>query len=436
MKIGSTNIPHTYSNHPEPQKKAKYDPIGEPLPLEEIKKILYVGHNGKQVCRRMVDMDYLGISLSTCFKAYCWLEKMSSSYSWSLKMDQPNEDLPDAIICDKDLPDGDAYSLYDRIRTDQHLRKIPFIVISEDVSREERLKALKAGVDDFYSTEINPADVHSRISFLKNFKEETIKLREEPVAMSEFRIAWNKRLFDIIVSSLTLLIASPIFFIIAAIIKLESRGPVFYISKRAGTGYKVFNFIKFRSMRSGAEKELEELIHLNQYVNGEKVLACATHELCVECIVNGTPCESAIIVDGIKTCEKQISIEKVEQEGRAFVKIDNDPRVTKFGAFLRNTSLDELPQLINVLKGEMSIVGNRPLPLYEAEQLTTDLWSKRFLAPAGITGLWQVTRRGQANMSEDERKQLDVAYANTATVWEDFIILLKTIPALLQRNSV
>ena len=246
MKVGSSNISKTYSNHPEPQKKVKYDPIGEPLPLADINKILYVGVNGKKVCRKMVDLDYLGITLSTCFKAFCWLEKMSSSYSWSLKMGKPNEDLPDAIICDRDLPDADAYALHDRIITDPHLRRIPFIVISEDFSKEARLEALTKGVDDYYSVEVNPVNIHSRISFLKKFKEETIKLREEPVKMPEFRIPWNKRLFDIIISSLGLLITSPLFLVIAAIIKIQSRGPVFYISKRAGTGYKVFDFLKFR----------------------------------------------------------------------------------------------------------------------------------------------------------------------------------------------
>lgn len=82
----------------------------------------------------------------------------------------------------------------------------------------------------------------------------------------------------------------------------------------------------------------------------------------------------------------------------------NDPRVTKLGNFLRNSSIDELPQLFNVVKGDMSIVGNRPLPLYEAEQLTTNEWSMRFLGPAGITGLWQIIKRGKSDMSDRERK--------------------------------
>ncbi len=115
----------------------------------------------------------------------------------------------------------------------------------------------------------------------------------------------------------------------------------------------------------------------------------------------------------------------------------NDPRITKVGRILRNTSIDELPQFINVLKGDMSIVGNRPLPLYEAELLTSDQWAKRFLAPAGITGLWQVTKRGGANvMSADERKQLDIEYAENYSFWYDIKILLKTIPAMLQHENV
>jgi lipopolysaccharide/colanic/teichoic acid biosynthesis glycosyltransferase len=112
------------------------------------------------------------------------------------------------------------------------------------------------------------------------------------------------------------------------------------------------------------------------------------------------------------------------------------------GRFIRNTSIDELPQLINVLKGDMSIVGNRPLPVYEAEQLTLDAHSKRFLAPAGITGLWQVELRGRGgNMSEEERKRLDNEYADhfqkgRYSFWYDMRLILRTIPALFQKSTV
>jgi lipopolysaccharide/colanic/teichoic acid biosynthesis glycosyltransferase len=124
------------------------------------------------------------------------------------------------------------------------------------------------------------------------------------------------------------------------------------------------------------------------------------------------------------------------------VKILDDPRVTKVGKFIRNTSIDELPQLINVLKGDMSIVGNRPLPVYEAELLTADTLSKRFLAPPGITGLWQVELRGKGGvMSEEERMRLDNEYADhfegdNYSFWYDVKLILRTIPALFQSGSV
>jgi len=116
-----------------------------------------------------------------------------------------------------------------------------------------------------------------------------------------------------------------------------------------------------------------------------------------------------------------------------FFKLDNDPRVTLFGKFLRASSIDEIPQLMNVIKGDMSIVGNRPLPLYEAEQLTRDVWAKRFLAPAGLTGLWQVSRRGGEEMSVSERVILDNTYADNHSLWLDIKIILKTFPALISK---
>lgn len=107
------------------------------------------------------------------------------------------------------------------------------------------------------------------------------------------------------------------------------------------------------------------------------------------------------------------------------------------GKFIRNTSFDELPQLWNVLIGDMSIVGNRPLPLYEAEKLTTDKYMMRFMAPAGITGLWQVEKRGKAgDMSEEERIMLDNAYARDNSFWKDILLILRTIPALFQKENV
>jgi len=201
----------------------------------------------------------------------------------------------------------------------------------------------------------------------------------------------GKRLFDLVVAGFILLVLSPLLLLVAFLIRVESKGAIFYTSKRIGTGYKEFDFIKFRSMRENADAELTKLKHLNSY-------------------------------DKKSTCTN------------TFFKIKNDPRVTRIGKIIRKTSIDELPQLINGLKGEMSIIGNRPLPVYEAKQLTKDDWSKRFLAPAGLTGLWQVDKRGKDNLSAEERVKLDVTYAKGVSFLMDIKILLKTVPAMWQRG--
>jgi lipopolysaccharide/colanic/teichoic acid biosynthesis glycosyltransferase len=106
------------------------------------------------------------------------------------------------------------------------------------------------------------------------------------------------------------------------------------------------------------------------------------------------------------------------------------------GGFLRNTSLDKIPQLFNILKGDMSLVGNRSLPLYEAEKLTTDDKILRFAGPSGLTGLWQVIKRGKEGVSEEERVQLDIAHVKNFSFFTDMLIILKTVPALLQSENV
>lgn len=120
------------------------------------------------------------------------------------------------------------------------------------------------------------------------------------------------------------------------------------------------------------------------------------------------------------------------------MKFQNDPRVTKVGRFLRNTSIDELPQLLNILKGDMSLIGNRPLPIYEAEKLTKDNQILRFAGPAGLTGLWQVTKRSKkaGDISEEERVALDIYYVENLSFWLDLKIFFKTFPALLQTENV
>ncbi len=204
-----------------------------------------------------------------------------------------------------------------------------------------------------------------------------------------------------------------------------------------GTGYQIFDFYKLRSMYSDADKRLKEYLHLNQYTDessGEN-----EESKPVESKRNISPSSSEMILihrDGTPLSEEEYFELRRNSSTSTFIKLKNDPRITKVGAFLRNTSIDELPQLVNVLKGDMSIVGNRPLPLYEAEQLTSDDWSERFLAPAGITGLWQVMKRGKGNMSDEERKSLDNQYARDNSFLNDIKIMIMTVPALFQKENV
>jgi lipopolysaccharide/colanic/teichoic acid biosynthesis glycosyltransferase len=227
---------------------------------------------------------------------------------------------------------------------------------------------------------------------------------------------------------------SPVFVGVIIAIKIFSKGPIFYKSKRVGMNYKVFDFYKFRTMEVDADKKLSKLGHLNQY--SKPKAAVEVQHMCEECIANGTECTNLLFLDNSTICEKVYRQNKKVSSQEAFIKISNDPRITPLGKFLRNSSLDELPQLLNVLKGDMSIVGNRPLPPYEAEKLTNDQQIRRFLAPAGITGLWQVTKRGSKNVSSDERVLLDIYYAKKFSLGHDMMILLKTIPALFQKDNV
>lgn len=232
-----------------------------------------------------------------------------------------------------------------------------------------------------------------------------------------------KRAMDTAIALTALTLLAPLMLLVIIAIKCESRGPVLYISKRVGRDFKVFDFYKFRSMRVDADKLVDALKSQNQY--GPAV------------DVQNQPWSRVMLIDDSGFLnEEEYKLRKKQEDGGTFLKIQKDPRITRIGAFIRNTSIDELPQLINVLKGDMSIVGNRPLPLYEAEKLTKDKVIGRFLAPAGITGLWQTEGRGQSVVSEAERKSLDLEYATKFNIWMDIKILLKTAPSMIQRTTV
>lgn len=232
---------------------------------------------------------------------------------------------------------------------------------------------------------------------------------------------FGKRSFDIFISGGLLLLTSPLLLVVAVAIRLESKGPIFYAAKRVGQYYKTFRFWKFRSMFQNADQRVDALKSESQYHSQGFV-----EEILLE---DGADVR---ISDDQIVSEQQWALHRKNDVKNAFFKVKNDPRITKVGAFIRRTSIDELPQLWNVLVGDMSLVGNRPLPLYEAEKLTEDAFIERFMAPAGITGYWQVTDRGKADMSVDSRKLKDIEYARRYSLFMDLKILLMTPLAAIQ----
>ncbi|MEL6191007.1 MAG: sugar transferase, partial [Bacteroidota bacterium] len=280
-------------------------------------------------------------------------------------------------------------------------------------------KRLRRYVDDIYEQDVEVDRIIRRIKDLK-YVRKAIPVTTHIFPPQTFQLPRWKRIFDIAVSLLILLMISPVLLLIILCIKLDSPGPIFYTSRRVGTGYKIFDFYKFRSMKVDADKLISSMDHLNSYQDEEE-------EKLDDLIIGGT----LLISDEGQISEEEIEQEKEKELANTFFKATNDPRITKVGKVIRGLSLDELPQLFNVLKGDMSIVGNRPLPLYEAEKLTSDEWASRFMAPAGITGLWQVNDFAHAKLSPDERKQLDNEYAEKFSLWMDIKILLKTLPAMV-----
>jgi lipopolysaccharide/colanic/teichoic acid biosynthesis glycosyltransferase len=192
-----------------------------------------------------------------------------------------------------------------------------------------------------------------------------------------------KRAFDLVVSAAVVVLGLPLWLLIALALKLDSRGPVLYVDRRVGVGEQEFGMLKFRTMVAGASELQEELEERN------------------------------------------------EAEGALF-KIRDDPRVTRVGAVLRRLSIDELPQVVNVLRGEMSLVGPRPLPLRDYQMLE-DWHLRRYRVLPGITGLWQIS--GRSNLSFDDLVRLDFYYLENWSIWLDIAIIAKTIPAVLTRRG-
>lgn len=224
---------------------------------------------------------------------------------------------------------------------------------------------------DFYDLQI------SRVSLIKVGEIPLLTL--EPVAQDEGKL-FIKRLIDIMVSAVCIILFFPVMAVIAGAIKMDSNGSVLFKQQRVGYRKRRFEMIKFRSMYEGSDVRIHELTHLN------------------------------------------------EAQGPIF-KIAGDPRITPVGKVLRQASLDELPQLFNVLRGEMSLVGPRPMSLRDVDLFDQSIQRKRFSVMPGLTGLWQIS--GRSNLPFSKWLELDLQYIDSWNLALDFRIMLKTIPAVL-----
>ena len=342
-----------------------------------------------------------------------------------------------------------------------YLRKkchnVYIILITDTMSDEEREIYMKCGINDTIVNAASVTELNKKIQFISD-RENILFDNEAPKhTILRFQIPIWKRMFDIVFSALAIVILSPIFIITAIAIRLESPGPILFKSKRVGTNYTIFDFLKFRSMYIDAEERLKELSKdHNQYAaassddnhkeeEDNKTITAPLGEkaeqdmidMGMESMMMISDEEVMLVGDDFVMAESDFNKQKQEDIDKAFVKIENDPRITKVGRFIRKYSIDELPQLFNILKGDMSVVGNRPLPLYEAEKLTADSSIDRCMAPAGLTGLWQVEERGKGgNMSAEERKQLDITYGQTYSFMLDMKIIFRTLTAFVQKENV
>ncbi|MEH6680491.1 MAG: sugar transferase [Sediminicola sp.] len=395
-------------------------------------KILYVGNHSGLIRELWADKEVSLLVKSNGLEA---IEELRSTTDIN------------AIISDFDLSGNNGLFFYHKIKESKIQAGIPFILLAKEFNQTVCKQAFEAGVHDFFV--INSTPLKQVVDRCKSLSGQNITLNRTENAVKPkvaFKIPLSKRIFDIVVASSILIVASPFLLLIILAIRLESKGKVYYTAKRVGR--KTFDFYKLRSMKEGSDKLLKELAaQKNQYANTQK--GCEDlkeNEPCPECdkLPEGEFCSPLRYDGNEEICDHLYNYRKklAQSKNSSFIKIVDDPRITKIGKIIRNTSIDELPQLINVLKGDMSLVGNRPLPLYEAECLTQDQMSKRFLAPAGITGIWQVELRGKGgNMSEQERIDLDNKYAdyftgNNYSFWFDIKIMLSTIPALFQQSTV
>jgi len=279
------------------------------------------------------------------------------------------------------LPDLGRVSDLERVLRDLHPDEL--IVSGAGLPEQELLDLVEQSHNAGVKVRIAPTTTElltQRAEYVPGQGVPLFELRPPVVAGIDWAV---KRVFDIVVSAGLITVAAPVWGVIALAVKLDSPGPVFYRDRRVGLGEREFGMFKFRSM----------------YVDA---------------------------------ASRQAGLETANEASGPLFKIKDDPRVTRIGRFLRRYSIDELPQVLNVLRGEMSLVGPRPLPLRDYIQLE-DWHRKRYRVLPGMTGLWQVS--GRIELTFDDLVRLDFYYLENWSIWLDISILAKTLPAVVARRG-
>lgn len=301
---------------------------------------VYIGRDSKTI--ELLSRLSIGVfyAAPNCSKAVKVLEKIREKYDAALFFEQVNisKDIADIQYMRKKYP-----GLY-------------MVLVIDSLSKEEASEYLKAGINNTIKYETSQEALKDLSTFLKRRKDQKIKaLQLKAQNINAFHLPLWKRTFDIFFSGMAILCLSPLLIFTALAIRIESKGPIIYKSKRVGSNYQIFDFLKFRSMYTDADKHLKDFNALNQYqqededIWGEEPEAEVNEEIDEE--------EILLISDDFVISEEDYINKKSKEKSNAFVKLENDPRITKIGRIIRKYSIDELPQLINILKGDMSIVG-------------------------------------------------------------------------------
>lgn len=301
---------------------------------------------------------------------------------------------PDIILLDVMMPKIDGFEVCRRLRRLESLQSVPIILLTAKSSVEDKVVGFEAGADDYITKPFNNDELKVRVA--SRVRRVRSTLRDEryfpgrvisvPLVVGKHRSGMfqrgyriTKRIFDVVMSLIALPFAGLLSLLIAVAIYIDSPGPIVFVQKRTGLNGRVFNMYKFRTMVPNAEELKQKYLHLNELTWPD-------------------------------------------------FKITNDPRMTRVGRILRKTSLDELPQLLNVIKGEMSIVGPRPTSFRAS---TYQLWqTERLEVVPGLTGLWQI--KGRSDIDFKERVELDIEYIERQSWRLDLEIILATFRAVFQ----